>query len=577
MDGAYEGTLSFEVIGFESKGKSGSFSTKDFPVLKQSKLRLELNGSQAKLMVAIPAGERNPQATLSGTAVPKKGTVTLDKVEDFDLGVAINKLEMHLSGSLQKSDLVTGVWEALIEADVPEHNEETGEVIGSVREVIRASGKWSVKRLPPVAAAGALSLTFLTDGAVPLPVRELACTFVINGKEQELRTNGQGYLKVPIEVPDSSRDLVVRLKAVTISAETSFGSLPKYFLGKWTLPFEQKFILVKGKNFNASATLKLPVRDVRVSFDVPTGVTRGSLQAYAGRLGDNRSSLLRMRDDDFQGNTITLKLPALPPLAGTEVVFLGNGRDKRKNLYEGWEYVTLPGEGNSLEAVILDLRPDTLLAQFNGIKPRLRTSLESAGFTAEEIARILEVRIANSRNSSSRYWDATDTVEMPPGQNLRNGGLINLGHELGHHITNVIANDDAPHVGGSHDVHAVVHPNLAWDEGRSHFYCWAINQITRLPGERGINNNWADATEPSRRELFVYEGLVSHYGNRQLYPTIEEALQDFRNVQQQAMAPGSLGRPPRTLAEFIAVKQQTAAGRIAEDLEAMAQRFGLNH
>jgi hypothetical protein len=154
---------------------------------------------------------------------------------------------------------------------------------------------------------------------------------------------------------------------------------------------------------------------------------------------------------------------------------------------------------------------------------------------------------------------------------------------LGHHITNIIVTnvlngeDNDPDAGGAHDEANQAHPNLAWDEGRAHFYSWVFTRLARLPGERSFPTNWAEVTEPARRENYVGEGLVDHYGNRALYPTWEDALRDFRQVHRRAVENGSLGRPLRTLADFIHVKQETATGAIAADLAVMAERFGLGN
>ena len=197
LDGFYEGKLVFDAISFTSKGKTTSYSTKDFPVLEQSKIRLEVRGSKAKLIVNIPGGVRTLDITLSGTCLPQKDTVTLDKVETSDLGVAVDKFNMNFSGSLKDGDVVAGSGKLQLDAEVPEIEELTGEVTGSAKGAIRGSGKWTVKRLPPEAASGALSLTFVTDGDVPVPVRDLVCTFSINGKPQDKNQRPSAILPCP--------------------------------------------------------------------------------------------------------------------------------------------------------------------------------------------------------------------------------------------------------------------------------------------------------------------------------------------------------------------------------------------
>jgi hypothetical protein len=423
----------------------------------------------------------------------------------------------------------------------------------------------------------ALSLTFVTDGDIPVPVRDLVCTLSVNGKTQEFATNGGGYFKAPFEAPDKSKDLVVRLTEVTLTDKTAYGTTPADIVGRHTLPFEQKFTLSQRSNFATSETLKLPVRDVFVTLDVPTGVTRGALTVYRDTLLTGEK-LMRVKPDDkrFKDNRLTLRVPALAPIAGTEAIFFGNGRDNNGRTYEGWEYISLAGVGEKSQAVIVELRPGTMAGQFESIKPVLRRSLQQSGFAEEEIDRILAVRIITPQGGRARYHANTNTIELPPETNVRTNS-VNLGHELGHHITNIIANDNPPNVGGGHDVNDVLPPEGAWDEGRAHFYSWAFVRLARLPGEGPIVNTWTGVTTPDQRQLFVFSALTDHYGNRALYPTLQDALRDFRNVHQQAKTQNSLGRPPRTVAEFISVKQQTATGPMAQDLEVMAGRFGVGN
>jgi hypothetical protein len=278
---------------------------------------------------------------------------------------------------------------------------------------------------------------------------------------------------------------------------------------------------------------------------------------------------------EIAADRFTLKFPPLPPLAGEEAAFFCSGRDKRGKLYEGWAYATLPGAKGSPQEVLVELRLDTPVEQLNGFKPRLEALLKRAEFKEDEIKSILEVKIVDSTEGKRRYFEDESIIELIPGDNLRNIP-ITFGHELGHHITRVIAQDDAPHVGIPHKEEDRVHPNLSWDEGRAHFYAWAFTKIVKLQGERSISNDWSTETEPAQRETFVYEGLVRHYSDQSLYPNIESALKDFRKVQKLAANKDSLGHPPRTLAEFISVKQKATTDQaIAKDLDEMVKRFNL--
>jgi hypothetical protein len=446
-----------------------------------------------------------------------------------------------------------------------------GELVDLVHNDLRRAGclDWD--------KPAAMGLTFETDEAVPVPVCNLACTFSVNGETKEAMTNQEGWLFAAFNVPDGSKELVVELTGVTLTSKTTYGSAPAFVVNRWTLPFERKFILTQQNDFGAEETFKLPVREVRVKFDVPVGVTASGLAVYTGEYMDYATRAFVIKK--FSGNACTFKVPALPPFAGKDTVFGGSGRDKRMRDFTGWQYVTLPRASDAKQEVKIELSEHSWKQFDQIVKPKLEKSFKAAGFTADEIKKILDVTILPTKveegEAPKRRWlEGTSTIEMGDTDNLRDNAL-DLGHELGHHITNVIAKDATPNVGGKHDVVGKQHPELAWDEGRAHFYAWAFTRIVKLKGEYN-RQNWTKETEPANRETYVLEGLTDHYGNRKLYPTIEAALGDFRTVQQQAKAAGSLGRPPRTLEEFISVKQKAATGEIAKDLEAMKKRFKLD-
>lgn len=386
-------------------------------------------------------------------------------------------------------------------------------------------------------------------------------------------TDAFGRAKVVIPVPDASRDLKGTVTGCVYSAETRIAGQPSYVVGKLELGFANAFTLAKDKDFRGEIELRLFVQPIYVKVertDSSDPVTDCSVSLLAGNPGGE--AILRVpkwaEAPRNAAGQLELRVPVSRVNAGSPAVVLATAKLQGEQL-EGWEEVNIPGRDETAAALIEIDRPD-VAAQFSMYRPRLRQLFLDAGLTEAEADRLSTVQLRYG--SKTNYLDGV--IQLAPSATLR-GSSESLLHEYGHYIADVLAPDEPEGVGIPHEPFQVVNPNAAWDEGRAHFYSALLGRALRLPGAPVIPDSPNGVENCHRRELFVMKALMEHYDNRAFFAGPAAALADFRAIHDRAKA--ELGRPPRTLDEFIDVAGSMPDASAAEvaDLQRIRARYAV--
>jgi hypothetical protein len=201
--------------------------------------------------------------------------------------------------------------------------------------------------------------------------------------------------------------------------------------------------------------------------------------------------------------------------------------------------------------------------------------------------RIAEVRLQfDPAAATPRYLDGV--LYLPPGLDLTTDeGAEALMHEWGHHVAAVLADDPGVEgqLGGKHDVWTLArNPELAWDEGRAHFYSVLLTRGLDLP--RGADSFGPGSARGALAEHeragdqvegVVTAALVQLYAEAGLRRT-QDVLKEFQAANDQAVA--RTGHPPRTSREFLdavsgLVAEREQAGRLSPaQAEAWRRRIG---
>lgn len=363
-------------------------------------------------------------------------------------------------------------------------------------------------------------------------------------------TDANGSAKVAVPIAKADKDVVGSAQSIRFTSQSKVGGAPLYVAVPFTLEFTTAFTLPKNKDFRGNLALRFFVRPIYVKVEHTNStdpVEECTVQLHTGDI--TGPAIIRVyQREGVKRNTIgqlVLRVPVTRTNGGTEATVYATTRIK-DTVYEGWESVELPSNTVESAAVIVELLEATLDVQFRPYKNKIQTALTAAGFTKDEVTRIMAVQLRiGTRNN---YLNGV--IQLAQGSALRTSSE-NLLHEFGHLITDVIAADEPDGVGITHEVDEAVNLNAAWDEGRAHFFSTLLGQIAGLPGAKPIPRSPQGVDDCENRELFIQRALAEHFGNRGLYATPTQALAQFREVHRVGRQ--QLGRPPRTVIEFVQV------------------------
>jgi hypothetical protein len=391
-----------------------------------------------------------------------------------------------------------------------------------------------------------------------------------NTKPIEVVTDSFGRAKFGIQVRDRKSGLKVKLSTMEITPETRYGVRPSYVYNRVTVIGNQEVQLTEKNQFMGVLRLKLAVRPVYVTARRGDVVgAPGFTPGVAIRRGNVTGEIMfKLPPADL--TRFAIYIPIIRSLTGAAATFHATAMVGGQ-AYAGWEMINLPTSDMTSQAVIIDLYPDTVAGQFDRFRPRLSTFLENSGYSQEQIRTILAVRFATSARGGSRYYPGL--IEVNEGAKF-SGYSDDVMHELGHHIAWVVNRDNPPGVGVRREGRGPTNPNAAWDEGRADFYSYVLTRELGLPPATAFTESPSGVTDTVRREDFVQEALVEHYSNRAIFPTLANAMADLRLTSERAQQ--TLGRPPRTIVEFLNVKANSPNSTPAEiqDAQRIRARYG---
>lgn len=201
----------------------------------------------------------------------------------------------------------------------------------------------------------------------------------------------------------------------------------------------------------------------------------------------------------------------------------------------------------------------------------LQTQLERARFKLNQMLAQAYGQEVADRITRGVVFDIADVptpsykdgvLHVPKLWSLGTGSeMESIFHEWGHRVQDVLAHDTVADffVGDAIDSPWAPDPKKnewrAFDEGRANFYSQLFTASLRYPGDQSFTEAKAMpfagkcATCPG----YLAAVMVAHYRDATLYGNALEIARDFRAVHDEASR--TLGRAPRTYAEFVKAKE----------------------
>lgn len=417
------------------------------------------------------------------------------------------------------------------------------------------------------------SLVITVIGSENLLVSNATCLIKTPaGDSRELVTDKNGRAKCEIAIPDIESGGIVTVEEVVLTPKSFYGHVFSNLKRDLVVKIDKKVALNEKNKYAGDFSYKLELRPVFVKAawgnalpgrGAPrpsVSVSQGSSPALVGFLGD------QFNDDD----RARVLFPAKELTGINKAVFFAKTSGRERYIAE--ETIDMPGIADTSKAAILELLPDTIAAQFNLMRPKLEKFLSDSGFSNEEITRIVNVRFRESTRTGQRYWANESTIETSSSDTLRKAS-VPIFHELAHHIVEIIGHDDPTGVGGAHEVNTPTNPAHAWDEGRAHFFARTFTEEMNLPSEPLPQVEPGAHNDHANRQLSVYRALGDYYVETGCFKPAE-AIKSFR--ENNARAIKELGRPPRTIMEFVAIEKSLAADDKdrMKALQLISQKYG---
>lgn len=417
------------------------------------------------------------------------------------------------------------------------------------------------------------SLVITVIGSENLMVSNAICRIKTPaGDSKELVTDKNGRSKCEIVIPDVKSGGIVTIEEIVLTPKSFYGHIFSHLKRDLAVKIDKKVTLNEKNKYVGEFPYNLELRPVfvkaawgdalegRGSPRPSTTVARGSDAAFVGFLGDQFSDEDRAR----------ILFPAKELTGINKAVFFAKTSGKERYIAE--ETIDMPGIADTSKAVILELLPDTITAQFNLMRPKLEKFLSDSGFSNEEIKKIVNVKFRECKRTGQRYWANESTIEISSSDTLRKSS-IPIFHELAHHIVEIIGHDDPDGVGGTHEVHTPTNPAHAWDEGRAHFFARTFTEEMGLPSEPLPQVEPSAHTDHANRQLSVYRALGDYYVETGCFKPAE-AIKSLR--ENNARAIKELGRPPRTIMEFVNIERSLAANdkERLKALQLISQKYG---
>lgn len=442
-----------------------------------------------------------------------------------------------------------------------------------LEEALRLLGEAGLITIAEEKTIGALTVTAQSSSGGIISGLKVHLSVPGQAEQVVVTTDSFGNAKSAIPIKQPDKDLAGQAVACTYTQQTKVGGVPLRLVTPLKLEFTTPFKLTKAADFRGTVNLRFFVRPIYVKVeysDSSDPVTDCMVSVIQGEVNGQPIIRAFARDavsSDADG-IMKLLMPVSRTNGGQPATVLA-AQTIKGVAYEGWESITLPSNTIESATALIELSTTDLPSQFRRYQARLRETLVAAGFTAEEVQQILAVRLR--MGAGNNYLNGI--ITMAQGSTLRSSSE-NLLHEFGHLISDVVAPDEPEGVGMSREGGGPTNPVTAWDEGRAHLYSSLLGRALALPGAKPVGQSPAAYDDCARREEFVHRALVEYYGNRTLFPNPAAALADFRDAHERGQA--QLGRPPRTMAEFLNAARAGATPAQRQNLDRIRQdyRFG---
>ncbi|MFP4498280.1 MAG: hypothetical protein ACLFQV_08725 [Vulcanimicrobiota bacterium] len=402
------------------------------------------------------------------------------------------------------------------------------------------------------------------------------------GKSKTMLTERDGISKESFE--GKSGKVLLMVTEISLSAKTGYdipleGLYPSYIDDnkKISFPMKKQFEMNDSNNHMATYNLNVSIYKTVISASKWNDTHSRWDSCRASLLFKNRAGgkIFKISQNSFKKEgdkySFTFYIPAREVLKEKVLsIFAFESEDKKTAAAK----FTVPSlkSGSAFEVISIQLTDNAEKIA----RTKYKVYKYFLPLVGEKNARLfsnIKIDIDNSRGKPC-YLDGV--IYIPGNMDLtRDEFSETLMHEWTHHIMEIVAKDPdiEDKLGGKHDIWLKA-PNkeLAWDEGRAHFFSVLLTRGLDMPyNPKSFSKSTAQKVVKSipdsgeNVEGVVTAALIDYY-HRMGYTKTKNVVSNFLEINE--LSKKYLGHPPRTSADFFKIiakssKEKSANGSIS--------------